>query len=837
MTVREPLLLPCVGLIAGLLLAQVVPFSRDEGLAVAAALAILAVLGRRPWMVGLACVAVGLLLPALRPMENAPELDAAAGETVLLQGCVVEPSVFSDRREQFTMALDEEARGRVSLNLREGQTPPSLRYGQRVEFEGKVRKPTNFRNPGAFDLVQYLQRRHIYWTISTRTGTEVTVLPGECGHFATAWLYRVRGWILTRLETLYPGDNYKAWMMQALLIGENTRLEKAWTESFRRTGTYHALVISGIHITMVAGILFGLIRMGTGRLTLSLIIAVILAWLYAATSGLTAPVLRAAAGFMLFCLARFWYRDPRILNFLAVIAITVLAIDPGQLFEASFQLTFLSVAAIAALADPLFEQNSRPLARGLAELEDWRQDLRKPFRVAAFRVETRLAVQTLSYWTGVPMRWLCKGVGTALILLVNAFEIFMISCIMQVALALPMAFYFHRASLSGMVANIFVVPLMNGAIVTGFVAVFTGWRWVATVAGWFLDAGQWVAATCAALEPNWRIPDPPMLLALGFAASLIALAVTARHALRLRWLCFVVTMSLFGVILWHPFAPVRAARQLELTAIDVGQGDSLLVVTPEGKMMVVDGGGLPQFKGRPKPKLDIGEDVISPYLWTRSIRRLDVIVLTHAHDDHAAGLEALIENFAPAELWTGAMGESPTWQRIRAKALARGVKIVPRWAGEAFSWGGAKFEILAPYADTPPTEVARNNDSLTMRISLGKRSVLLTGDLEKEVEYRLVDEGKLVATDVLKAGHHGSRTSTTEDFLQKLQPTFAVISAGRDNLYRHPHPDVVKRLEAHHVAILRTDQYGLVRILTDGERLTVERLPWSADTRALLPAF
>lgn len=824
-------------MIAGLLLAQAVPFSRTEAASLTAALALLAVLGRRTWITCLACVAAGLLLPVLRTPIPPPELDTTAGEIVLLSGCVVEPSVFSDRREQFTLDLESDARARVTLNLREGQPAPNLRYGQRVEFEGRVRKPTNFRNPGAFDIVNYLARRHVYWTISTRTGTEITVLPGDCGHPATAALFTLRGWILQRLDTLYPGDNYKSWMMQALLIGENTRLEKAWTESFRRTGTYHALVISGIHITMVAGILFGLIRMGSGRMTLSLITTVILAWLYATTSGLTAPVLRAAAGFMLFSLARFWYRDPRVLNMLALIAITVLAIDPGQLFEASFQLTFLSVAAISALADPLFEQNSRPLVRGLAELEDWRQDLQKPFRIAAFRIETRLALETLSLVSGLSMKWLCRGVGTALALLVFAFEIFMISCIMQVALALPMAFYFHRVSVSGMVANVFVVPLMNGAIVAGFAAVFTGWRWVATIAGWFLDAGQWVAATCAALEPNWRIPDPPILLALAFAASLIALALTARHALRLRWLCFAVTMALFAVILWHPFAPVRTPGQLELTAIDVGQGDSLLIVTPEGRMLVVDGGGVPQFKGRPKPKLDIGEDVVSPYLWTRSIRHLDAIALTHAHDDHAAGLEALIDNFAPAELWTGAMGESPTWQRVRAKALSRGVKIVPRLAGEDFSWGGARFEILAPYPDPPPTEIPRNNDSLTMRLSLGRRSVLLTGDLEKEVEFRLVDEGKIQPTDVLKAGHHGSRTSTTEDLLERLRPSFAIISAGPDNLYKHPHPDVVKRLVERKVGLLRTDQYGLVRILTDGEKLTVDRLPWSIERRAFLPAF
>jgi competence protein ComEC len=183
------------------------------------------------------------------------------------------------------------------------------------------------------------------------------------------------------------------------------------------------------------------------------------------------------------------------------------------------------------------------------------------------------------------------------------------------------------------------------------------------------------------------------------------------------------------------------------------------------------------------------------------------------------------------------MGESPTWQRLRAKALARGVRIVPLWSGDGFVWGGARFDVLAPYRDTPPTEIPRNNDSLTLRIAYGQRSMLLTGDLEKEVEFRLVDEGRIAPADILKAGHHGSRTSTTDDLLARLHPQFAIISAGQDNLYKHPHPDVVRRLTEHRVGLLRTDRFGLVRVLTDGRRLSVDLLPWRPNPRTFLPAF
>jgi competence protein ComEC len=812
--VKHPLLGPLAALASGILAYRFVPLGLSESLGAIAAFFILGCLalwrGSRA-LAGVCCLLGIFFAGALDSRVHAPlpspVIDASGREVVIVGGCVVEPPAVSGERERFILELDRDARAQVTLYTKPGEALPALHYGQNLELDGKVRPPRNFGNPGAFDYRRFLARQDIYWTVSAAAGT-VRLLPGHCGNAFQKAVMDLRQAALSRIEQLYPGDSYQGGMMQAILIGQSFQLQKVWTEQYRSTGTFHVIVISGTHVAILAAFFLFMLRICFVPESLALFVTVLAAWLYALVTGWQAPCVRSAAGLTLFMIAGYFFRERRIMNLLAAVALGFLVLDPDQLFEASFQLTFLAVGFLGAFAAPAIAATSGPLAAGLRDLADTGRDLHMQARAAQFRIEMRLLAETLRVPLGV-VAWPAR-------LVLFVYDIVLTSAVVQLGLALPMVVYFHRLGFSGLSANAFVVPLMGAVVPVGFLAVFTGWRWIARIAGLLMWLSQKVVWFHANLEPNWRVPTPPVWLGAALAAALIASAIW-----RSRWGALVVAV-LLALLLWHPFAPDAHPGELELTAIDVGQGDSLLVLFPDGKRMLLDGGGIPAFGRIARSQLDIGEDVVAPYLWDRGFRTVDVVALSHAHEDHSGGLAALIADFHPREVWTGVTPDSREWRAVRDKAVAMGAKIVPLRAPGQFTFGGTAIEILAPEPDYVPLDEPKNDDSLVMRVTFGQRSLLLTGDVERGIEQEMLYGNELRPTDVLKVAHHGSRTSSTEEFLGSVQPAFAVISAGFENSYGHPHPTVLERLREHHAAILRTDVDGMITIRTDGRRMSVE---------------
>jgi competence protein ComEC len=824
--VKDPLLGPVAAIAAGIVVSRFAAFHQAELNSAIAAFLLLGALAlwRGGRVLAGVCCALGLVcggaLTALahRPGPR-PELDVEGREIVVLEGCVVEPPAVSGPRERFVLELEPHARAQVTLYTKADEALPKLRYGQKIELDARVRKPRNYGNPGAFDYARYLARQDVYWTASG-AASSVHVRAGECGSRFAKFAMDLRAAGLDRIERLYPGDSYRSGMMQALLLGQQFQLERVWTEAYRNTGTFHTIVISGTHVAILAAFFLFCLRLCFVPESVAMALTVGAAWLYALVAGWGAPCVRSAAGLTLVMIAGYFYRERRPLNLLAAVALGFLALDPEQLFDASFQLTFLAVAFLGAFATPLIRCTSGPLARGLDDLDNTDRDLHAAPRVAQFRIEMRLLVDTLTSLLRIPRAAARIAVTLPARVALFVYEIAAVSAVIQLGLALPMVVYFHRVGLSGLSANAFVVPLMGVAVPAGFVAILTGWSWVATVGGWLLLLSQRVVNWHAAIEPQWRIPTPPVWVAIAFSAALVAAGVA-----RGRWwrAATGAAVAVFlTLLLTNPFPPRTHAGELEMTAIDVGQGDSLLLVFPDGKRMLVDGGGIPSFGGGPRAQLDIGEDVVAPYLWERGIGGVDVVALSHAHDDHVGGLPALVNDFHPREIWTGAVPECDAWGRVREAAARRGAKIVAMQEPRHFAFGGTEMEVLAPLDDYVPGDTPKNNDSLVLRLRYGRHTFLLTGDVERGVERGMLARNEIGHADVVKVPHHGSHTSSTEEFLASVAPAFAVISAGYQNSYGHPHRDVIERLEQHHAAVLRTDLDGLVTVRSDGRKLYVE---------------
>jgi len=735
-------------------------------------------------------------------------------------GTITETEAPSGERSRFRLRVERVADHSVSGNIRLTVAGfCSLQEGDRIRFTAKLYPVRTHRNPGGFDARRYLRFSGIDGTAFV--GSEAICLLERRPSLLSRMLQSQRNAIAASINRTEGSDAARQ-ILKAVLIGTRSGIPPETNDLFSATGLSHLLAISGLHVGIVAACAFfvfyrlvayfkPLLLRAWGKKTAALM-TLLPVFGYGLLSGMSPSTQRAVLMASVVLLALLVERDHEPFNTLALAAWGILIVHPPALYSISFQLSFASVLAILAGTKLLVPHLSKPLG--------WRQKLLLPVFVSA-----------------------CATLGT-----------------------LPLVmFYFQRMSIVGLAANAVVVPMMSLAVIpVGLVGAVLH---VLHLPGDFL-----------CFETACRLLDVVLLLVRWFAAVPWASIVTIRPTVfELAW---------FGALLWlsvrtllrslpnrrkahpsrsdvqkgdalfsavHPDIPGAEEMrsffrwiwmlvivigiadvgfwlnerllhtELRVTVLDVGQGQSILVEEPGGRVMLIDGGGLPDSAA-----FDVGRHIVAPALCARKILSIDRVVLTHPDNDHLNGLIYVLSHFSVGEIWTnGRPSADPAYGRFLDIVRSRNIPLIEGEAVPAVvNEAGITIGRLHPEAGfsspQPPRSVPdTNNFSLVLSLQMGEIGFLFPADIEKPAESWLVARmGERLRSTVLVAPHHGSKTSSSQAFIDAVCPDIVVFSAGNSRYI--PHPDVLERYRRAGCRMLSTADRGAVSIRTDGRRLALQ---------------
>lgn len=742
-----------------------------------------------------------------------------------------------------------------------------LSYGARVRIAANLRRDEAFLNPGVTSRIELLGQQETDASAVIESPLLIEKLGDEPVFPPRAWVYEQRQNLIDEFSAKFSVST--AGIMNASLLGDRHYLDRPTADIFREGGTFHVLVISGLHVTFIGGIVVFFLRVFTKRRWLQFISANIFLWGYTLAVGADLPVARAAIMFTILLFSHLVMRQGTLLNSFGACGLILLVWRPADLFTASFQLTFMSVGAIVACAFPIVEKLRQigrwtptaphplpprvpRLLKRLCEMFYWREE--------AWKIDRKRNVWSAGLFKSPYLKWLePKGLQ---VIAAYIFEGVLISIIVQIWLLPLLVVYFHRFTFVSVLLNLWVgfflalesfsavigvmFAQINGALALPLIKLAEAFNWLLLSVPRLFTYGEWSSVRPADYSGTFRavyfVYFIPVILLAVAANNWNPFSFARRNEPVARtgagWAAVKISgglLLLFTVlVIFHPFSAPRPDGKLHLDFLDVGQGDSTLVTFPDGRTLLIDGGGeasrkrMVQREGEEPEVFEpdsvrVGEAVVSQFLWNRGYSKIDYVLATHADTDHMQGITDIVKNFrVKYALLARAPAKDPDYIELSAALQSRSVPVVNISRGDVLDFDGVKIEVLSPEADASPDADWDNNHSIVLRISFGERSFLMTGDIEGPAEDALLADPASLKSDVVKVAHHGSHTSSTPGFIAATGARYAIIPVGRRSRFGHPDKNVVERWINSGAKVMKTGEKGTISIVTDGKELEIK---------------
>jgi competence protein ComEC len=678
--------------------------------------------------------------------------------------------LFLDVQEVKVGPQREKLRGNLRVTIphsSEFPTRPQWVVGDRLKVSAKLLSPKGYANFYPPPLNRYLETKRIHNRAYAKSPLLLEKIKAGKPYSPLRIISIIRQKFQEKIEKFFKTEqdifSTNGAIFEALLLGERGRIPDAVSRSLQDAGIYHLFAISGAHIAIFSFLLFSLFRLIQipTRLSYSLLIVFLLFYVLLVEGR--PSVLRATIMTVAFLLGKLLWRDINLINTLSFSAFFLLVANPAGLFDPGFQMTFLATLSIILFYPRVIKKLPR-----------------LPLRIS---------------------------------------EIFALSLTAQLGVIPIVAYFFNRIAFSGLILNLAAIPLVALIMAVGylFLPLSLVSSFLANILAHSATSLIDLLVGISQLHDQfsllaWRIPTPYVWIVGGYYLFLGIVLLPVKHK-RQRLVasgCFFLCLL---VIVFYPFPSY--SRNLKLTFIDVGQGESILVEFPGTTKMLIDGGGVPE------DTFDVGENVVSPFLWRKGIKKIHYLVLTHPHPDHVNGLKAVARNFKIGEFWEGySVLDDETYARF-INSLNPTVPRKRMYKGDRVTLKDVLIRFLHPPKREPMVARVHNDFSLVMSISYGSSSFLLTGDIGKDVENSLVVNGTLLESQVLKSPHHGSQSSSSALFLEAVSPEIIVISVAQGNRYGLPNTDVLARYSKYGAKVYRTDRHGAVEITASKQKLSV----------------